>query len=646
MDSDISKEDRQKLIHYLNNKYGHDSVCQVGTETTLGIINGIKDVMRVFDIPFSESNNVTKQLSKLIDSPSLTFKMFDNLEQENPEAYKKFKEIETKYKEYFDIVRALEGIPRNYGVHAGGVLITPVPINDVFPTRTVDGKKVTVWNKDIVEKAGGCKLDMLGLKTISVINKTLKLIEKHKGIKITLDELYANKSIRDDENVFDMLKQGDSNSVFQMESDLFKSLLKGVQPDNINDLIAITAIGRPGPLGAGFDKTYANRKKGLEEVICDLNCDDILGNTYGCMLYQEQLMLIAKKVAGFDNNQADTYLRKGVGKKKRQLIDLCKQWFIHGKPMVDEFGQPIVGGMVNGFDEPMLEQFWEDVVEGCAEYIFNKSHATSYSLISCITAWLKYYYPCEYFTAVLSLLDDKDKKDKDKKGAYIQMLEDQYNIKVAQPDINKSEYGFTCIPEENKILYGLSSIKGVGEKPVEAIIKNRPYNTLDDFYDKVTKSNVNKTAGSALIKAGAFDSLYNTKENKTNRLDLLNHFYDIRRDKDERFDINTYNKLKCIELEKSTLGISLTYKEWIDIYKEDDVIGIDCIIKNITEKYDKNHNLMAFVTIEKDNCEAELVVFASSYIKNIDKFTIGNNITVKCKVGKKKKGKLGLIFIK
>lgn len=276
------------------------------------MINGIKDVMRVFNVDFSVANEVTKELNQIIDSLSVTFEAFDKLKDENPEGYKKFKAIESTYQEYFDIVRQLEGIPRNYGIHAGGVLITPVPINNIFPTRIAKGKKVTVWDKDIVEKAGGVKFDMLGLKTISVISETLKLINEHEGIEITLDELYTNKNIRNDENVFNMIKNKETETIFQFESNLFKSLVSEIQPDDINDLTAVTSIARPGPLSAGFNETYSKRKLGLEETTYDLNCDDILGDTYGCILYQEQLMLIAKKVAGFDDNQADTYLRKSV----------------------------------------------------------------------------------------------------------------------------------------------------------------------------------------------------------------------------------------------------------------------------------------------------------------------------------------------
>lgn len=633
IDSDVSQIDRQNLIKYLDNTYGHENVCQVGTKTTLSIINGIKDVMRVFEIPFAESNNLTKELAKLIDSPSLTFAMFDALEESDFLAFRRFKELERQYKECFEIARALEGIPRNYGIHAGGVLITPVPINDIFPTRFIDGKKVTVWDKDIVEKAGGVKFDMLGLKTVSVISETLKLISQHEGIDITLDELYENKSIRYDENVFDMLKKKQSDTVFQMESDLFKGLISDIEPDNIDDLIAITSIARPGPLSAGFNKTYAKRKRGTEEIVYDLGCDDILGNTYGCMLYQEQLMLIAKKVAGFDDNQADTYLRKSVAKKKKALMDLCKEWFIHGKPEQDKYGQPIVGGIANGFDEQSLEQFWEDVVEGCAAYLFNKSHATSYSLLSCITAWLKYYYPCEYFTAVLTLLGDESKRE-----GYISVLENS-GISVLVPDINKSLAGFTCDPEQYEILFGLQSVKGVGEKPIQAIINNRPYSSLEDFYSKVTKSNVNKTAGKALIKAGAFDSLYDNP----NRYELLNEFFDIRRDRDDRYNVEDYNPVQCIGLEKEVLSISLTYKEWTNDLQEGDKIKYLFKINSIIEKTDKNGNLMAFMTLERNNVEIEMTVFSRDYVNNLDKLFVGNELELKGKVGVYK-GKKNLVY--
>ena len=319
IDSDCSQVDRQKLLKIINDKYNHNNVTQVGTLTTLGVKNGIKDIMRVLNYSFAESNAVSKRLDEIYAEPDLSFKKLDSFETEDPELYKQYKKLESEYSNVFKLARKFNGCPRNMGVHAGGVGITPTPINDIYPTRNIDGKKVTVWEKDTIEKAGIVKIDMLGLKTISVIDLCLDFINKNHNITITLDELYNNKEIRNDPNVFEMLSEGKTDGVFQFESDLFKNACKNVKPTDINDLIAITAFNRPGPLAAGFDKKYANRKNGLEPVSYPLGCNDILDDTYGCLLYQEQCMLIAKKVAGFDDNQADTYLRKGLRQKKESF---------------------------------------------------------------------------------------------------------------------------------------------------------------------------------------------------------------------------------------------------------------------------------------------------------------------------------------
>lgn len=369
IDSDVSKLDRQKLIHYLDNKYGHDNTCQVGTLTLLGVKNGIKDIARVLDMPFSEVNGITKTIDEILPEPSISFKKLDKLEVDNPTAYSKFKALEAKYKDLFAIARALEGLPRNYGVHAGGVLITPSPVNDFFPTRTVDGKRVTVWDKNVVEEAGGVKYDFLGLNTVSIINLTLKFIEENHGIKITMDELYNLKDIRNDENVFNMIKRQQSEAVFQMESNLFKNIIKDVQPDNINDLIAITSVARPGPLSAAMDQKYWKRKHGVEDITYPVHdIEHILGDTFGTIIYQEQIMQIAQHIAGFDDNQADSYLRKALAKKDKAKMELCKEWLIYGKSEQDKHGAPIKGAINNGYDKNELLAFWSDL-EGYASYL-------------------------------------------------------------------------------------------------------------------------------------------------------------------------------------------------------------------------------------------------------------------------------------
>lgn len=311
IDTDIARDDRQEFLDMLCEQYGHDNVTSVGTLTLMGVKNGVKDVMRVLDYSFTESNNVSKQLEEIYAEPDLSFEKLDSFKEDDPKAYETYKKLENQYPEVFQLARKFNGCVRNMGVHAGGVVITPCAINDIFPTRTKDGRKVTVWEKNTTEHAGGVKYDFLGLKTISVIKKTLEFVERNHGIKLTLEELYDNRDIRTDVNIYEMLSEGKTDGVFQFESDLFKGMCKDIKPTCIEDLIAITAIGRPGPLSAGYNKLYANRKNGLEPVTYPLGCDDILNMTYGTMLYQEQLMLMAQKVAGFNGNQSDTYLRKG-----------------------------------------------------------------------------------------------------------------------------------------------------------------------------------------------------------------------------------------------------------------------------------------------------------------------------------------------
>ena len=376
---------------------------------------------------------------------------------------------------------------------------------------------------------------------------------------------------------------------------------------------------RPGPLSAGYNKIYANRKNGLEPVTYPLGCDDILNMTYGTMLYQEQLMLMAQKVAGFNGNQSDTYLRKGVGKKKRKLIDLCREWFIYGKPNQDEYGDPIDGGVNRGYDEQELIDFWDDVVEGCASYIFNKSHATSYSLLTVITAWLKYYYTEEYFAALLTY------EVEDKVDAYNDVLYKQYGIEITVPDIR--DLSRTYNPSKGKIAYGITKIKGIGEKAIPTILNAGPYESVSDFINKVneydisrgSKKTVNKTAIMALIKAGAFDSL-----GETNRYKLMNEAYDTRKDKDDRLDESTWNKSKAQKLEISVLNTSITYPLVFASAEDEDKVELNnCKIVAVNEKKDKKGKLMAFVKVLVDDVEpVNMIVFSSSYINNYDLFDV------------------------
>lgn len=477
-----------------------------------------------------------------------------------------------------------------------------------------------------------CKFDFLGLKNLSVIEYALELIKETTGEEITLKKLYNERIIRNDESTFDMLCNIETEAVFQMESNLFKSLIDKIQPRDMKELIAITAMARPGPLQAGMDKMYIDRKNGLEEIHYPVHgIEDILGETYGTILYQEQVMMLAQKIAGFDDNQADTYLRKGVSKKKVHLIELCREWFIYGKPEQDKYGSPILGGIHNGYNEKELIDLWNDI-EKNSSYLFNKSHATSYSLITVITAYLKCYFPLEYFAAVLSFEEVDEKKSK-----YISLLKEK-GVNVIVPPINKIKRHFSININTNTIYYGLESIKGIGDAIVEPIIEGSPYQSLEEATKRMPKSIFKKGAVEALILSGAFD---NEIDSIYDRNKLLNKFYELRKDKCRVEEDMT--RIDIIKNETSYLGISLTLTPWMDQYKNGEKINnAELIIDKVDERYDKKGRLMAFVKthdIAGEYEEIELLVFASKYTKYIEAFdvTFGDRILIS---GKKDNGKI------
>ena len=603
IDSDVSRLDRQKVIDYMEHKYHMENTCQVGTWTIVGVKNGLKDVARVLDLPFAEANELTKNFDD-----GITWKDIDAMEGEEKKAIEL---LEEKYAEIFRVARALDGVKRNCGVHAGGFIATPMEVNNFVPTRTSKGRKVSMWDKNEVEEAGLCKIDLLGLATTSMINLCTQFIEKTTGIKITLDDLYNNKELRDDPVVLEMISKEQTESVFQFESNLFKSIIKDMQPSSFADCIALTSVARPGPLGAGLDKVYSNRKHGI-----DTNTEFILGSfpymesTYNTTLYQEQPMLLAKDIAGFSDNQADSYLRKAMAKKKRELLELCKSWFIYGKPE-DEYGPAIKGGIANGYKEEDLKEYFDSLDSYCS-YLFNKSHATSYSLNSMITAWLKHYYPVEFYASVLSIQDNKERCIN-----YMNVIEEQFGITTVHPDINKSGEFFTPNPENNTILFGLNSIKGVGDAALKELIAKQPYKDMSDLLERTEKKVINKKVMEALIKAGCFDCW------NENRYEVMNQFYELRKVKGaELYNPEDYCKQSIIDFEMASLEIPLTAHYWFDDIPNGEKVTFDCKVLKVTEKYDRNNNLMAFVNVVsvEENIPIELVVFASTYSRKVNYF--------------------------
>lgn len=647
VDLDFSYFGRDKVIEHLEDKYGAEKVCHIGTYTTMGVKSGLKDVGRVLQIEFGIMNSITKEIDVITDeAPSIKFKHLDALAESDLERdknkYKQFKALEDKYPELFRLARRFEGTPRNMGVHASGILITPMPVADLFPTR-VDpktGVTVALYTGPQLEYLKAIKVDILGLKTLDVLDMTAKSIDPNSNL-----EDYYDIVKTDDKKMFDLIKAKATDGLFQIESPLFKGLCDSIQPDNIHDIIAITSIGRPGPLAAGMDKMYADRKHGREAAVEPLpNTWDLVSNTYGTIIYQEAIMLIAQRVAGFNGNQADSYLRKGFAKKKKALMDLCKQWFIYGKknveapigtdetnqdqPMYDptgKHGTEILGGIANGYDEQQLKDFWHNI-EGFADYLFNKSHAACYSYVTVLTAYFKTYYPAKFMAALLTMQDNADKIDQ-----YVKIAR-QMGIPVTTPDINISAKGF--VENNGKILYGLGSIKGVGENSIAEIVANRPFTSVADALNKVDKKFLNKRVGVALIKAGAFDDI------NTNRYALLEEFYTLRKDKDEYEPAVLYTREVCMKMEQEVLGTPITYVPFWDGVVPGQTVEIELELKKVQEKTDKNGKLMAFVEGSCDGCLIKAVVFSKTYVKNIAYFDTNNYSKIVLKGKKDDKGAL------
>lgn len=648
IDTDFSYLNRQAVIQYLRDKYGEDCVSFIGTYTEMGVKSGLKDVGRVLNIDFATMNALSKKIDEWTgEAPSVKFKDLDKLaegDDRDKEIYKEFKETESYYSELFRLARAFEGTPRNQGVHASGILVTPMPINDMFPTRVdKEGNLVTLYTGPQAEMVGGVKLDILGLKTLDVLDLTIKAVSPDATVYQLYDIVDGHL---DDEEMFSALCRKETEGIFQLESALFKGMISDILPKNINDISVITSLGRPGPLSAKMDKIYAQINRGEIEAKEPLRGTwHIVKNALGTICYQEHVMRIAQVVAGFDDNQADSYLRKALAKKDPVKMELCKQWFIYGKvnaqdpgnfgfgeetknkPYYDpegKHGHEILGGVNNGYSAEELEEFWEGI-RGYASYLFNASHAACYSFLSLCTMYLKTYYKPQFMAALLSLQTKQEKID-----LYCKVAQG-YGIEISTPDINLSNQNFTAI--DNKILYGLGSIKGVGAAAIPTLIACRPYTNVADAYEKAGKKAFNKKIGESLIKAGAFDF------QDENRNKVLNIFQDVRKaKKEDRFDEEAYSELVCTEYEKEILGSAITYRPYWDTVQAGEVVNVTMTLKSVREKIDKNGNMMAFINVNIANTDIRGVVFASIYCNNVDVFDMNLNTEVHATIKKDDKG--------
>ncbi|MGZ3956106.1 MAG: DNA polymerase III subunit alpha, partial [Flavisolibacter sp.] len=498
IDTDFDDIGRQKVIDYVVDKYGKNQVAQIVTYGTMAAKMSIKDVARVMDVPLPESNALAKlvpekpgtKLYRVLHAP-LTGREGDKpLEEEygsdDIENVKKLREIyngKGLTTDVLHIAERLEGSVRNTGIHAAGIIIAPKDLTELIPVFTSKDTNlcITQIEGSVIEDSGVIKMDFLGLKTLTIIKDALDLIKQNHGVEIDIDNIPL-----DDVKTYELYQRGDTIATFQFESPGMQKYLKELKPDQFADLIAMNALYRPGPMA--YIPRYVDRKHGLEEVSYDVpEMEEYLQETYGITVYQEQVMLLAQKLAGFSKGDADV-LRKAMGKKDRKTLDKMKGKFIEG-------------ASVKGHPAKVLEKVWTDW-EAFAQYAFNKSHSTCYAYVAYQTAYLKAHYPGEYMSAVLNHAGAIEKLT-----FYMEECK-RMGIKVLGPSINESQKGFD-VNEAGEIRFGLGGLKGVGEAAIENIIAERKteglYKDPFDFIKRVNQRTVNKRTLESLVYAGAFD---------------------------------------------------------------------------------------------------------------------------------------------
>ena len=499
-DVDFSDEQRQEVIDYVCRKYGHDHVSQIITFGTLAAKNAIRNVGRALDISLAETDKIAKMIPNELH---ITIKkaLEQNIELKN------LYENDERIHKFLDVSMALEGMPKNTSTHACGVVITKDPVDSYVPLYVRDGQNATQYIMTTLEELGLFKMDFLGLRTLTVIKDTKEMVKKDHGIDVEFDK------DMNDPKVYKLWQDGKTCGVFQFESQGMKNFMQDLKPDCLEDLIAGVSLYRPGPMDQ--IPRYVRGKQTGQNEYTHPSLEPILNVTYGCMVYQEQVMQIVRDLAGYSLGRADL-VRRAMGKKKLDVMAKEREVFIHGQ--VDEEGNVIVPGCVrNGIDEVSANKIFDEMAE-FAKYAFNKSHAACYAVVSYQTAFLKAYYPPEFMAAMLnSYLGNLDKVP-----VYIEECK-SLNIEILKPSINESELKFTAI--NGNIRFGLGSIKNVGIQPVENIIKERNENgkfqSFTDFCERIADASVNKKCIESLIKSGAFD------EFEQNRSTLLASFEGI-----------------------------------------------------------------------------------------------------------------------
>ena len=652
IDVDFCYERRQEVIDYVVEKYGKDQVAQIVTFGTLAARGVIRDVGRVMDLPYS----LCDQVSKMV--PAELNITLDLALQKNPEL-KALYESDEQVKKLIDMSKRLEGLPRHTSMHAAGVVISRTSIDEYVPlSRGADGTIVTQFTMTTLEELGLLKMDFLGLRTLTVIQDAVKMIEKDYGVKLDLEHIDY-----DDKKVMDSLGTGKNEGVFQLESGGFKTFMKELKPTTLEDIIAGISLYRPGPMD--FIPKYLKGKNDPASITYTCpQLEPILKPTYGCIVYQEQVMQIVRDLAGYTLGRSDL-VRRAMSKKKAAVMAKERQNFVYGNAE-----EGVKGCIANGIDEKTANQIYDDMTD-FAKYAFNKSHAAAYAVVAYQTAFLKFYYPKEFMAALMTSVMDNTTKVSE----YILACRNM-GIPILPPDINEGYSGFSV--SGNGIRYGLSAIKSVGRAVVDVIIAEREngglFNSLDDFVSRMSNKEVNKRTLESFIKSGALDTLPGTRKQKLIISgDLLESkarekktvmegqlsFFDLAPEEEKNNfqitfpNVGEYDKQTLLAFEKETIGIYVSghpmeeYREvWeknvtaktsdfvVDedgktVVEDNSNVVIGGMITSKKVKTTKTNQLMAFITIEDLVGTVEVLVFPKIYEKNRPSFTEENKVFVR-----------------
>ena len=638
IDVDFCFERRQEVIDYVRRKYGDDCVVQIVTFGTLAARGVIRDVGRVLDMPYAQVDTIAKMVPQ---EPNITI---DKALGMNPEFRKAYEEQEDIHR-LIDLAKRLEGLPRHTSMHAAGVVISQKDVSEYVPlSRAQDGSIVTQFTMTTLEELGLLKMDFLGLRTLTVIQNAVKMIEQSTGVFLDMQKIDYN-----DKKVLDSLGTGRTDGVFQLESAGMKNFMKELKPQSLEDVIAGISLYRPGPMD--FIPQYIRGKNRPDTIRYDCpQMEPILKPTYGCIVYQEQVMQIVRDLAGYTLGRSDL-VRRAMSKKKASVMAKERQNFVYGN--VEE-GVP--GCIANGISEEIANKIYDEMTD-FAKYAFNKSHAAAYAVVSYQTAYLKYYYPVEFMAALMTSVVEMPNKV----AEYISVCR-QMGIQILPPDINHGMYGFSV--DNGAIRYALSAIKSIGRPVIEGIVREREehgeYTSLKTFVER-NIDQINKRVVENLIKAGALDCLEGNRKQKmtiyTQIIDSINQdkkhtmagqlsLFDIASEEDKKeFEIRMpqveeYPKEIILTFEKEVLGIYLSghplerYRNMMEKmisaktsdFQPDDETGIPEVYDNqkvivggmITDKtikYTKNNKVMAFLTVEDLVGTVEVVVFPRDYEK-------------------------------